>query len=85
MTVEEPLDIVLDQPWEAEQVQFSPAVYDESTGRFRLYYSAWIDGEQLICALDSDDGLSWERPSLGLVEWGDRRVTTSPTVPVGDS
>jgi hypothetical protein len=83
LTVEEPLDIVLDQPWEAEQTQFSPAVYDESTGRFRLYYSAWIDGEQLICALDSDDGLSWERPSLGLVEWGGSKGNNITNCPRG--
>jgi len=68
-TTDAPLAIALDRPWEQEQIYFSSACLDEQTGQFRLYYSAWIHGEQLICALVSDDGLRWSRPSLGLVEW----------------
>lgn len=80
-TVEQPLDIPLDRPWETGQVQFARACYDDEARTFRLYYSAWIDGRQLLCAVDSVDGLHWERPSLGLVEWDgskDNNITNCP-------
>ena len=81
LTVDQPLDISLDRPWETERVQFSGVNYDEQNQSFRMYYRAWIDGKQLLCALDSGDGISWERPHLGLVEWNgskNNNITNCP-------
>ena len=81
LTAERPLDIPLDRPWESGQVQFSPIIYDERNRLFRLYYTAWIGDRQLLCALDSEDGVKWERPRLGLVEWDgstDNNITNCP-------
>lgn len=46
-------------------------------GRFRMWYQGlpkdW-DGESnplLVCYAESDDGLEWKKPTLGLVEYGD--------------
>lgn len=81
LTVDEPLEIPLDRPWEADHVQFAGVNYDERRRAFRLYYRSWIDGRELLCALDSGDGIEWERPNLGLVEWdGDRdnNITNCP-------
>ena len=50
LTVETPLDIPLDRPWEPESAQFSTATYDEEAGQFRLYYNVWMEDRLLICA-----------------------------------
>ena len=34
-----------------------------------MYYRAWTGGQTFFCALDSDDGLNWERPVLELVDF----------------
>lgn len=81
ITVEAPLDIRLDQPWEAEQFRFSPVCYDEHARQFRLFYDAWGENRHVICALTSDDGIHWHRPSLGLVDWNgsmDNNITNCP-------
>ena len=81
LTVDRPLEIPLDRPWEAGQAQFAGINYDEHSCAFRLYYRVWIDGRELLCALDSGDGTEWERPRLGLVDWnGDRdnNITNCP-------
>jgi len=46
-------------------------------GKFRLWYQAWPkdwDGHnsQLVGYAESDDGIVWRRPALGLVEFGNR-------------
>ena len=69
LTVDEPLAIPFDRPWDAQFAQPGRVVYDERQRRFRMYYRAWTGDQSLLCALDSDDGLNWERPELGLVEF----------------
>ena len=79
MTIEGPLEIPFDQPWDAQFAQPGRVIYDEASQRFRMYYRAWVDERNLLCALESDDGLNWERPELGLVEFdGSKRnnITT---------
>ncbi len=46
-------------------------------GRFRLWYQAWPkqwDGRnaQLVGYAESEDGIDWQRPTLGLVEFGNQ-------------
>ena len=46
-----------------------------------MYYRAWDGDRSYLCALDSSDGLNWERPELGLVEFdGSTRnnITNAP-------
>ncbi|MDE0401471.1 MAG: hypothetical protein OXL96_27050, partial [Candidatus Poribacteria bacterium] len=69
LTPDAPLSIPFDQPWDANSAQPGRVIYDENTGRFRMYYRAWTGDQTFFCALDSDDGLNWERPVLELVEF----------------
>lgn len=81
LTVEEPLPIPLDQPWESQASQFGQVVYDERNRVFRMYYNTTLQGQEtLICALDSEDGIHWRRPQLNLVEFGDthNNITNCP-------
>ena len=68
-TVDGPLSIPFDRPWDSNFAQPGRVVYDERERRFRMYYRAWTGDQNYLCALDSSDGLNWERPELGLVEF----------------
>jgi hypothetical protein len=66
--------VVPDQPWETQAKCILPMTIlrDPDTGKFRLWYSAW--GKQLgkptyECYAESQDGLHWIKPDLGLVEF----------------
>ncbi len=65
--------IVPDQPWEGQSVLLYGAVIrDPTSGRFRMWYLAWgkhIDQPTFICYAESDDGLTWIKPNLGLVDY----------------
>ena len=69
LTPDAPLSIPFDQPWDANYAQPGRVIYDESNRRFRMYYRAWTGEQTFFCALESDDGLNWERPVLDLVEF----------------
>lgn len=69
-----------DAPWEGDGCDFHNFFYDEEIGKYRLYYLAWHTNvvepkipEELkyikICYAESDDGLSWVKPSLGICEF----------------
>ena len=80
LTVDEPLPITFDRPWDLQFAQPGRVIYDDRTRRFRMYYRAWTGEQNFLCALESDDGLNWERPELGLVEFdGSKRnnITTA--------
>jgi hypothetical protein len=61
-----------DRPW--EDSRYSPAwcclLYD--AGRFRLWYNARNNSEErwYVCYAESDDGLTWRKPLLNLIEKG---------------
>jgi hypothetical protein len=49
---------------------------DPQTGRFRMWYQTWVasgikgkGGRYAIAYAESQDGLSWDLPKLGLYEW----------------
>jgi len=51
-----------EKPWEGERIYMYGTVHrDADTGRFRMWYNA-----EGICYAESDDGVHWTRPSLGL-------------------
>ncbi|MSP12804.1 MAG: hypothetical protein EXR62_07585 [Chloroflexi bacterium] len=84
VTVDAPLPIALDKPWEQGQPQFNRVVYDEQHHTFRLYYNTWVGNERVTCALDSGDGLHWQRPDLGLVEFNGSKHNNIINCPPGD-
>ncbi|HUT75848.1 MAG TPA: hypothetical protein VM221_13560 [Armatimonadota bacterium] len=67
----EPL-LTADKPWEAMSTGWHTVLHDG--GRYRCWYEAWgetyaHDSEGQLCYAESDDGLSWHKPELGLVEY----------------
>ena len=64
-----------EKPWEQEHTYVSSVLRDASTGRYRLWYCVLHEGggsdpsARLPCYAESDDGVHWLRPSLGLVEY----------------
>ncbi len=75
-----PREIVLehDAPWEGTGSGYH-SVFEDG-GKFRLYYKAWhlevTDGKVdtgthplFCCYAESDDGLVWRKPELGIVEF----------------
>jgi len=72
----------LDKPWEGNLCNYYHCFHDGK--QFRLYYrasdgmlpndnSGKLSKGACVCALLSDDGIKWERPNLGLIEFnGDK-------------
>jgi hypothetical protein len=58
----------LDRPWEGKYNTFFCPIYAE--GKWRLYYTSTLSPkEKYVSYAESDDGQSWMRPSLGIVEF----------------
>jgi hypothetical protein len=67
----EPL-IIADKPWEGMSTGWHTVLHDG--GRYRCWYEAWDDTyandlEGRLCYAESDNGLHWTKPELGLVEY----------------
>ncbi len=75
-----PREVVLehDAPWEGTGTGYHSVFQDG--GKYRMYYKAWHievkDGKVntgshplFCCYAESDDGLTWRKPELGLVEF----------------
>ena len=64
--------LVSEHPWETFSIGWSCVLEDD--GLFKLWYSAcgadqWAGGAWYLCYATSWDGLTWEKPELGLVEY----------------
>jgi hypothetical protein len=69
--LDQPL-LIADKPWEAMSTGWHTVLHDQ--GRYRCWYEAWdetykLDFEARLCYAESDDGLTWRKPELGLVEY----------------
>ena len=74
-----------DKPWEAERgCGYPGVVFDPQTQLFRLYYTVShsinkgkpdYPGYYFLCYAQSTDGLTWEKPDLGLFPWGSETRT----------
>ena len=73
-----PRDVVMrfDRPWEGNSCNYISVI--EDGGVYRMYYRAsqvdYTQGKMtnrhaFVCYAESADGVRWERPSLGLVEF----------------
>lgn len=84
--VAQPEAFVTDKPWEGNMCGFVTTF--EDGGTFRMYYKAWAldlndpenSGESLaeehtwvIGYAESSDGKRWNRPELGLIDFGDSK------------
>jgi hypothetical protein len=63
------LGVVLrpEHPWEDKSLGFCASVL-EYEGELRLYYETWSTRGNFVCLATSDDGVTWEKPSLGIIE-----------------
>lgn len=52
-----------DQPWE-DEIGYATVLFDEEEGRFK----AWYDARGGIAYAVSDDGVQWDKPSIGLIK-----------------
>ena len=66
--------LVADRPWESAGVHYSTVI--EDGGRYRMWYRCDAgdakqdrDWRSMMCYAESSDGIRWEKPNLGLVEW----------------
>lgn len=72
-----PKEVVLvhDRPWEGNVCFYHTVVYN--SGKYQMYYrGAHYDdsgdkaiGAQVVCYAESDDGISWNKPDLGLISF----------------
>lgn len=65
-----------DQPWEGRNVVLYGTVLPDPAGGWRMYYCNWPAGgigrplhRSMILMATSPDGLRWEKPALGLIDW----------------
>ena len=64
-----------DKPWEGREVRVDAVIYEEQEKLFRMWYSS----DAGICLATSKDGVHWEKPVLGLVEYkGSRQNNILP-------
>ncbi len=69
-----------DKPWESAYMMYVASLYFDN-GKYRMWYgttpsdhaegtATWgVDVGLLLCYAESDDGLTWHKPSLGLIEY----------------
>lgn len=62
--------MVPDKPWEGATIYLYGTVLpgEDGTG-YRMWYHAWADGAYRMLYATSEDGLTWEKPELGLVDY----------------
>ncbi len=79
-----PREVVLecDKPWETRGIAYENFFYDENIKRYRLYYlgrealTESLRGEQIrVCYAESEDGLSWVKPELGICAFKGNKKT----------
>jgi len=67
----QPREVVLtfDKPWEGPFCGYFTVMNDD--GKFRMYYRGWpaLEGEAYACLAESNDGVHWTRPNVGIFEF----------------
>ena len=58
-----------ERPWETRGIHASSVVEGED-GTHLMYYGATGEDGRSLCYATSPDGVAWERPNLGIVEYG---------------
>lgn len=82
--------MVVDQPWEHNVINCTTVLPNEERTGFRMWYYCWShrdtdpDGSHALYAT-SPDGIKWEKPKLGLIEWKVNHSTENNMVGAGSS
>ncbi len=70
--------LVVERPWEANTAKVTAVLPQADGSGFRMYYSAWSGDPKIkkgggshMCLATSKDGITWEKPNLGLYAWLD--------------
>ena len=72
--------IVADKPWETKGTTHSSVVTGVKDEHELWYYSSDPDGNaHVMCYATSSDGINWEKPELGLFEFGGNKNTNIVT------
>lgn len=83
-----------DKPWEFTCVTlWGTVLYDEQDGIFKMWYQTWGNipaptKSSYVCYATSKDGLKWEKPDLGLIEFNGEphnNIVMQPQTPWLDS
>ena len=67
--------LVADKPWEALGIGAYNTVFREKDGRWRMWYDAMMltglpsQGARRLGYAESEDGIHWRKPELGLIEF----------------
>jgi len=64
--------LVPERPWEGQGVVYPSVWRCPETGLWRMWYSASVRGgpsEGIVAYAESEDGVHWQRPELGKVEY----------------
>ncbi|MAE40877.1 MAG: hypothetical protein CML07_08175 [Psychrobacter sp.] len=66
--------IVPDRPWEQQVQLYGSVLWDEERTLYRMWYTARThrhgkDGAVVMAYAESADGVTWEKPALGLADW----------------
>ncbi|WP_053207411.1 hypothetical protein [Jiangella muralis] len=71
------------EPWEGVMTQIMGSVFwDPSYGKYRMYYVGINAGWRILYA-ESDDGTTWEKPDLGLVDYQGSKANNIVLAPAG--
>ncbi|MBM4086315.1 MAG: hypothetical protein FJ272_16140 [Planctomycetes bacterium] len=62
------------EPWERNLLQFYGSVLRRPDGIFQMWYSAGGFSQMKIGYAESEDGIAWRRPALGVMEWQGRKT-----------
>ena len=61
--------IAADKPWETT-VAYCSVYRDPANSKYKLWYQAWPGRSGCyLCYAESDDGIKWIKPEIGLVEF----------------
>lgn len=61
--------LVADQPWEGSTVGQPVVQYSTQAKRFQIWYYAGVPYQKLMtCFAESEDGIHWDKPNLGVFE-----------------
>jgi hypothetical protein len=66
----QPLTISPERPWESGGIHIGQLLYDDDDGYYKVWGECMVEDRTLLCYLQSRDLQQWERPDLGLVEFG---------------
>ncbi|MEO9004173.1 MAG: hypothetical protein ABI288_05530 [Ginsengibacter sp.] len=63
--------IVATEPWEGDAVYiYGTVLVDEPKGSgYRMWYTAYSKGNYFLCYATSNDGITWKKPDLGIVDY----------------